>query len=287
MNYFLTNNYRLLFPFKSIKEKFCAYYMYSNYDIHFTLKYFKLFSQYRPVDEIGKLMMNSFDDEKNWKDNAINLYSNYKFVLALESLKKDRYGSDKLLLPLFANSIPIYYGSPDIFKYINKRRVIYINDYKTDEDLLKSIMNLDKNDIIYNAKVKEDWFTPNYNFESITNLLLDERIKNILGFTPRDIYLIKKDNNNRNTIIHSDNNLESNLTFYHDYSIDNEFLLKKSILNWCNPCDNIIIKDEKDEKDEKDKKKNNYSFFSKKIIFFSVISLPFISIAIYYFSSLY
>ncbi len=164
------------------KQKFCAY-MYS-YDCPHRVRYFKILSKYKFVDALGKSMNNikRKDDrfQQNFKDLAVELYSKYKFVLALENVLREGYSTEKLLLPLFSNSIPIYYGSSKIFEYINKKRVIYIDDYNSDEALLEFIKNVDNDDVLYNKIVQEKWFVNDHTFETITTTLLDNPIKNIL-----------------------------------------------------------------------------------------------------------
>ena len=51
----------------------------------------------------------------------------YKFVITMENTLEDGYISEKLLNGIFADSIPIYFGAPDLNKYINKDRVVYCN----------------------------------------------------------------------------------------------------------------------------------------------------------------
>jgi GR25 family glycosyltransferase involved in LPS biosynthesis len=164
------------------KTKFCAY-MYS-YDSPHRVHYFKLLSKYKFVEALGKSMNNITRKndrfQQNFKDIAIELYSKYKFVLALENVIRDGYSTEKLLLPLFSNSIPIYYGSSKIFEYINKKRVIYIDDYKSDEELTAFIKMVDNDDVLYNSIVQEKWFVNDHTFETITTILLDNPIKNVL-----------------------------------------------------------------------------------------------------------
>jgi GR25 family glycosyltransferase involved in LPS biosynthesis len=215
------------FPLKK-KTKFCAY-MYS-YDIPHRVNYFKLLSTYKLVDGLGKSMnnVNRENDRfnKNFKDVAIRLYSDYKFVLALENVNCDGYSTEKLLLPLYSNTIPIYYGHSGIFKYINKKRVIFTDDFKSDIELLEYIKKVDMDDVLYNKIIQEEWFTKNNTFETITTRMLDDRIKNIFGLTQRNISITK----NCNTDV---------LYFNYNYTIFNKFFIKKSLLNWCNEEDNF------------------------------------------------
>jgi len=123
------------------KKYFCAY-MYSH-DVEHRVKYFNLFND---VHALGKSQNNiqKIDDRynDNYLDQAVKIYTDYKFVLALENKYKEYYFTEKLINPIIANSIPIYWGHPSIFEFINKKRVIYIQDFESDEDLVNYVMNL-------------------------------------------------------------------------------------------------------------------------------------------------
>jgi hypothetical protein len=150
--------------YTNTKQLFCAY-IYS-YDTEHRVKYFNLLNNYKKVDGLGnschnKDITNNNRINPNYLDDAVEIYTNYKFVLALENLFQDGYFTEKILNPLIANSIPIYWGTSDVFKYINKKRVIYIPDYKNDEELMSKIIELDNSDEEYNKVVSEPIFLEN------------------------------------------------------------------------------------------------------------------------------
>jgi hypothetical protein len=149
------------------KQLFCAY-MYSH-DVPHRVKYFNLLNNYKKVDGLGKSCNNIVEIEnkvniienETYLDKAVKIYTNYKFVLALENFFQDGYFTEKIINPLIANSIPIYWGTHDVFKYINKKRVIYIQDYENDDELMKKIIELDNDDEKYNKIVSEPIFLEN------------------------------------------------------------------------------------------------------------------------------
>ena len=137
------------------KNKFCAYMYNASYPHR--VKIFNLINKYKKVDSLGNCSKNTDNtntrfienDDETYNDIAVNIYRNYKFVIAVENKNIDGYNTEKLINPLISNSIPLYWGNDKIFKYINKKRVIYIPDY-TDEELLKKIDILDNNIDEYN-----------------------------------------------------------------------------------------------------------------------------------------
>jgi hypothetical protein len=65
----------------------------------------------------------------NWYTSEIqDVQSNYKLILALENSKQDYYITEKIINPLRAGTIPVYYGSENIDKFINKERIVIINE---------------------------------------------------------------------------------------------------------------------------------------------------------------
>jgi hypothetical protein len=58
--------------------------------------------------------------------SMIQFQSQYRIVLALENTVLDNYITEKIINPLRAGIIPVYYGSPRINEYINSKRFVQI-----------------------------------------------------------------------------------------------------------------------------------------------------------------
>lgn len=178
------NNY-----IKSNKNKFSAY-MYRQKHQH-RIKYFNLVSQYKKVDALGECCKNTDiptsrhinNENETYNDIAVDLYKDYKFVLAIENKDMNGYFTEKINNPLIANSIPIYWGNKKVFDYINKKRIIYIPDY-TNEELLNVIKRIDNDDIEYKNIINEPWYVNEKTPENIEIQLqkeIKEKITNILN----------------------------------------------------------------------------------------------------------
>ena len=207
-----------VFSKTNTKKYFCAY-MYS-YDIPHRVNIFNYISTYKKVDAMGKSCFNIennkksntrnvYDKDKTYNDIAVEIYSDYKFVLALENEDGNGYVTEKLLNPLLASAIPIYYGSADAFKIINKKRVIYINDYNSYNELLEHIKLVDTDDELYNSYIKEPMFVnctsdPASTLITITNIrtyfknILSENIDKAFGKSSKNILITKKHVNSHN-----------------------------------------------------------------------------------------
>ena len=162
------------------KTKYCAYMYFMDHPHR--IHYFKLFSKYKRVDGLGKSCKNT---ERNttrkeygditYLDEAIQIYKDYKFVLSIENKLDYGYNTEKLINPIIAGSIPIYWGDPEIFLYINKKRVIYALDFKSDEALLKKIIEIDNDDELYQEIINEDVYikTPEEIFSNYKKELIN------------------------------------------------------------------------------------------------------------------
>ena len=171
------------------KTKFCSY-MYSREFDH-RKYYFNLVSKYKRVDALGKCCNNVninntrtvYNDDITYNDIAVKLYAEYKFVLAIENTDRKGYATEKLINPIIAGSIPIYWGNSDIFNYINKKRVIYIGDFENENDLMSYIIYIDNNNYEYNKIINENTFIIDHNEinnkfkEDISQILLT-KLKN-------------------------------------------------------------------------------------------------------------
>jgi hypothetical protein len=145
------------------KKHFCAFLYYQSYPHRDRL--FHLISTIQPVIPLGKACSNKpkpsttrfiNNDKDTYNDIAVRLYSSFRFVLAVENTWKEGYFTEKIINPIIANSVPLYWGHPSVFEYINKKRVIYIPEY-TDESLLELVKNMTEEQ--YQLILSETWYT--------------------------------------------------------------------------------------------------------------------------------
>lgn len=145
------------------KNKFCAY-MYSNCNESFNgvklrEKFFNLLHSKKHVDAIGNCNHNteipSSRNEKNWLDNAVELYKPYKFVVAFENTRGvDGYVSEKIILPLLAGCVPIYSGDQSVREMFNPDCFINIDDFSSLEQCIEYILYVDSNDSLYKKYIQ-------------------------------------------------------------------------------------------------------------------------------------
>ena len=161
---------RRQFDFPVIKKtKFCAF-MYSQNHAHRNNWFHKLHA-HQHVDALGTVLNNIAipstrlvnNGNETYNDIAVRLYSSYFFVLAIENTWKEGYMTEKLINPIMAHSIPLYWGHPDAFKYINKKRVIYLPDYTDDNKLFRLLKHLQSSHghgyDQYQSIIKQPWYS--------------------------------------------------------------------------------------------------------------------------------
>lgn len=87
-------------------------------------------------------------DYSRWTSN-VDLFRSYKFVFAIENDFSDGYITEKLINPLLAGAIPIYYGPPDINTHFNPRRFINIRDFPDMESCAQYIVKVNNDPKLY------------------------------------------------------------------------------------------------------------------------------------------
>ena len=84
--------------------------------------------------------------------SLIDEYKRCKFVLSMENSNVPGYVTEKILLPLVAGSIPIYYGTKDIYEIFDESCFVYY-DIKSPASALARIQSLQASDKDYKRAV--------------------------------------------------------------------------------------------------------------------------------------
>jgi hypothetical protein len=155
---------------RSQKSKFCAF-MYSN-EIPHRNRFFDLLSQYKKVDALGKCRnpnKNVQTDRRLYKpgvqtynDAAVRKYKPYKFVIAVENeLSLKGYVTEKIVSPMLAGAIPIYWGCKEVRDHFNPKAFIDVSQFPSPQAAVEEVKRVDQDDEAYLAMLREPWFTGN------------------------------------------------------------------------------------------------------------------------------
>lgn len=74
--------------------------------------------KYTTIDSYGKLMNNKSMGNDTGIESKLQLYAQYKFVIAFENAIGLDYVTEKLYHPLLAGSVPIYLGAPNVSEFL-------------------------------------------------------------------------------------------------------------------------------------------------------------------------
>lgn len=114
---------------------------------------FHSLSKYKQVVSGGKQLNNiGFIVPRDSKENptsTIDFMKDCKFVIAYENAEEDGYTTEKLPQAYIAGAIPIYWGNKLFYKDLNKKAVVYRDDFDSDESMLELLKKLDNNDREY------------------------------------------------------------------------------------------------------------------------------------------
>jgi Glycosyltransferase family 10 (fucosyltransferase) C-term len=88
-----------------------------------------------------------------WGGNR-QLFRNYRFVLCMENANIPGYITEKILVAFLAHSVPIYYGSTEIFDVFNPKAFVYY-DINKPQEALDRVAYLERNQTAYRQVLRE------------------------------------------------------------------------------------------------------------------------------------
>ena len=123
-------------------------------------KYIKKLMSYIKVDSYGECLRNHYNISSEHMKGNIELYSKYKFVIAIENSNCQDYVTEKLVHAIASGSIPIVAGKdgkPDYLRFLPSNSFINIYDYHSLNDVVVKIKKLSLNKTEYNNHIYYDY----------------------------------------------------------------------------------------------------------------------------------
>lgn len=187
------------------KTSFCDF-IYSNPTAHPCRdKFFNMLSRYKKVDSLGHYLKNVESEilrkgwDGDWRSQKIVAQKKHKFSIAFENASHRGYITEKLITPMLAGSLPIYWGDPDVATYFNSESFINCHDYSSLEDVVEKVIQLDTNDDLYLEMLGKPWLTQDqYRMYCDCNESLPEFFINI--FNQDLVYARRRGNGTYNSI---------------------------------------------------------------------------------------
>lgn len=180
------------------KTKFCNF-LFSNEGAKERIIFFNKLSKYKKVDSGGKVLNNLGYEVKD----KLSFINDYKFTIAFENSSYPGYTTEKIFHSMLMNSIPVYWGNPWVSLDFNTKSFVNVHDYKSFDDAIERIVEIDKSDALYTQYIQEPYFTENVLPHSLTEEAILARFEQIVNSTfyrndwlrsvKRKISFIKKD----------------------------------------------------------------------------------------------
>lgn len=133
------------------KTEFCSFVVSNPEGNPIRKQLFEEISKYKQVNSGGR-----------WQNNVggpvadkLEFEQKHKFSICCENSSHSGYTTEKLVEAFAAQTVPIYWGDPDVTKIFNPKAFINVMDYANIEDLISTIKEIDSDENIYNKMVQE------------------------------------------------------------------------------------------------------------------------------------
>lgn len=113
-------------------------------------------------------------------EQMFQFISQYKFVIAMENFKQETYITEKIINGFISNTIPIYWGSDNIFDYFNPNRFINVPNMKDEviDVVIDNLIDIINDDNKYLNIINSHIFNNNELSRTIENI--SNEIKNLI-----------------------------------------------------------------------------------------------------------
>ena len=100
----------------------------------------------RSADATARAGSTAKEDEKpasrltqHYMDEAVAVFEPFKFVMSFENANVSGYVTEKIVNAYLARAVPIYWGSPDVFKIFNAASFLYVPDFTSIEEVAQRV----------------------------------------------------------------------------------------------------------------------------------------------------
>jgi hypothetical protein len=153
--------YDYIFKPTEVKEKTgFASFVVSNPNCKTRNDFFHALSEYKPVDSGGKLF-NNISANLDGESSKIDFLSTRKFNICFESYSHPGYVTEKILHAFYAQTVPIYWGSPTVAADFNSYAFVNMHRFSNFNKAIEYIQKLDENDDLYNSHISQPKFVHN------------------------------------------------------------------------------------------------------------------------------
>ncbi len=138
------------------KTEFCNF-VYSNPRCRRRNDFLRKLSRYKRVDSGGRWLNNIGGPVSD----KMAFIARYKFTIAFENESYPGYTTEKIVEPMRMQSLPIYWGNPQVGRDFNTASFVNAFDFPSDEALVERVIELDRDPQKYLSVMREPWFAGN------------------------------------------------------------------------------------------------------------------------------
>lgn len=146
------------------KSAFCSFTVSDARADSFRIKAFHALQKYKHVNSGGKVENNIGGRIKD----KLEFDRKHKFSLCAENSSRSGYCTEKLPEAFAAQTVPIYWGDPDVTKVYNPKAFINAHDFATIEELINRVVEVDNDSKLYASMLAEPalLFPEEYTYEA-------------------------------------------------------------------------------------------------------------------------
>lgn len=130
-----------------LKTDFCSFVV-SNPRCDERNEFFKKLSAIKKVDSGGGAF-NNIGKKLEGEKAKIDFLASRKFNICFESSSYPGYVTEKILHAFYAQTIPIYWGSPTVAADFNLQSFINVNDFNNFDEAIEYVMRIDSDEELY------------------------------------------------------------------------------------------------------------------------------------------
>lgn len=137
------------------KKGFCNYVISNSISDSARDQMIQVLSSYKELASGGKYRNNVGGPVPD----KIAFEKNYRFTMCFENTSAIGYTTEKIMEAFAGDTIPIYWGNPEIAKEFNPHAFINCHDFSSFEEVLKEVKRIDSDDRLFLEMIKAPIFT--------------------------------------------------------------------------------------------------------------------------------
>lgn len=140
------------------KKYFCNYIFGHDTQLGIREEILEALSRYKRVECAGRHRNNMPGGETFTMRTKIPFMEKCKFTISAESVRYPGYTSEKIGHAFKTHTIPIYFGDPDVEKAFNSRAFLNYSRFRSVDELVEKVVEIDQNDDLYIQMLCEDYY---------------------------------------------------------------------------------------------------------------------------------